>query len=209
MAKKTVVVTDVRRGGSMEPPKEVKTKVKAGSRVQHLPPRSYAPPPFARLRVSRASRNTLVLNLVNKPPRVQPHLASCAKSGNDGGVPSVQGPPIPRETPKVVKAAGTAAGTAAKVSARAGAKVAKVGTKIGGKTTKVVGGSTVAVVVAVGKFSLKRVVPWGSVLARRKRRIKNKPERRPPLPPPQTIVFFFFVVQRGASYEACNKAGLD
>ena len=84
------------------------------------------------------------------------------QNGN-GGVPSIQGP-ASRETPKVVKAAGAAA----KVGVRAGAKAAKVGTEIGGKTTKGVGGATVAVVLAVGKFSLKRVVPWGSVLARTK-----------------------------------------
>ena len=55
----------------------------------------------------------------------------------------------PLKVPTVVKTAGAAAGAAAKASAKAGAK-----------TTKIVGGATVAIVLAVGKFSLKRLVPW-------------------------------------------------
>lgn len=59
----------------------------------------------------------------------------------------------PLKVPTVVKTAGAAAGAAAKASAKAGAKA-------GAKTTKIVGGATVAIVLAVGKFSLKRLVPW-------------------------------------------------
>lgn len=58
-----------------------------------------------------------------------------------------------RELPTAVKAVGTAA----VVSAKAGAKVGK-------RTTEVVAGATAAILLAVGKFSLKRVAPWTSVL---------------------------------------------
>lgn len=87
---KTVVVTDLRRGGSTEQPKSVTKKIKDART---------------------------------------------------------------RELPTAVKAVGTAA----VVSAKAGAKVGK-------RTTKVVAGATAAIVLAVGKFSLKRVAPWTSVL---------------------------------------------